>query len=65
MKVKTKWFISNNEVNINKNIVNILPYIKLWYSPYYFLETGVYTPAVGIAVSWLKFNYYFTIQKAY
>jgi hypothetical protein len=65
MKVKTKWFISNNEVNINKNIVNILPYIKLWYSDCYFLETGVYTPAVGIAVSWLKFNYYFTIQKAY
>jgi hypothetical protein len=65
MKVKTKWFISNNEVNINKNIVNILPYIKLWYSECYFLETGVYTPAFGIAVSWLKFNYYFTIQKGY
>jgi hypothetical protein len=65
MKVKTKWFISNNEVNINKNIVNILPYIKLWHSPYYFLETGVYTPAFGIAISWLKFNYYFTIQKGY
>jgi hypothetical protein len=65
MKVKTKWFISNNQVNINKNIVNILPYIKLWYSDCYFLETGVYTPAFGIAVSWLKFNYYFTIQKGY
>lgn len=65
MKIKTKWFISNNQVNINKNIVNILPYIKLWYSECYFLETGVYTPAFGVAVSWLKFNYYFTIQKGY
>lgn len=65
MKIKTKWFISNNQVNINKNIVNILPYIKLWYSECYFFETGVYTPAFGIAVSWLKFNYYFTIQKGY
>lgn len=65
MKIKTKWFISNNQVNINKNIVNILPYIKLWYSECYFLETGAYTPAFGIAVSWLKFNYYLTIQKGY
>lgn len=65
MKIKNKWFISNNEVNINKNIVNILPYIKVWYSPCYFLETGVYTPAFGIAFTWLKFNYYFTIQKGY
>jgi len=65
MKTKNKWFISNNEVNINKNIVNILPYLKIWYSPSYFLETGVYTPAFGIGFSWFKFNYYFTIQNGY
>lgn len=62
---KGKWFIANNRTQKNKDIINILPFIKVWYSPNYFLETGVTTPAFGIALSWLKWNYYFTIQKGY
>ena len=58
-----KWFIANNRTQKNKDVVNILPFIKVWYSKNYFLETGVLTPAFGIAISWLKWNYYFTLQK--
>jgi len=58
-----KWFIANNTLNKNKQVINILPFLKVWYSKYHFLETGVLTPAFGIAISWLKWNYYFTIQE--
>ena len=57
------WFVANNTMNKNKQVVNILPFLKVWYSKYHFLETGVLTPAFGIAISWLKWNYYFTIQQ--
>ena len=60
---KLKWVIDNNKFQKNKDIVNILPFIKVWYSKNYFLESGVFTPAFGIAISWLKWNYYFTLQK--
>jgi ABC-type dipeptide/oligopeptide/nickel transport system permease subunit len=60
-----KWFVANNKLQKNKDIVNILPFIKLWYSENYFLETGVFTPAFGIAISFLKWNYYFTMQQGY
>ena len=58
-----KWIIVNNATQINKDIVNILPFIKVWYSKQYFLSKGKFTPAFGIAISWLKWNYYLTIQK--
>ena len=58
-----KWVIANNATQINKDIVNILPFIKVWYSKQYFLSKGKFTPAFGIAISWLKWNYYFTLQK--
>lgn len=59
------WFIANNTLNKNKQVINILPFLKVWYSKYHFLESGVLTPAFGIAISWLKWNYYFTIQQGY
>lgn len=62
---KAKWFIANNKLQKNKDIVNILPFIKVWYSQNYFFETGVLTPAFGIGISFLKWNYYLTIQKGY
>jgi len=65
LKANTKWFVSNNTAQKNVDVINVLPFLKVWYSKRYFLETGVFTPAFGIAVSWLKWNYYFTIQKAY
>ena len=58
-----KWVIANNATQINKDIVNILPFIKVWYSKQYFLSKGKFTTAFGIAISWLKWNYYFTLQK--
>jgi hypothetical protein len=65
LKSNRKWFIENNAFQKNKDITIILPVVKFWYSKCYFLETGLYTPAFGVAFSWLKWNYYFTIQKGY
>lgn len=60
-----KWFIANNRFQKNKDIVVLLPITKIWFSKNYFLESGVFTPAFGIAISWLKWNYYFTMQEGY
>jgi hypothetical protein len=65
LKSNSVWFIANNRLQKNKDIIIVLPVVKLWCSKSYFLETGVSTPAFGIAISWLKWNYYFTIQKGY
>lgn len=65
LKSNSKWFIANNRVQKNKDITILLPVFKLWYSKCYFLETGLYTPAFGVAISFLKWNYYFTLQKGY
>jgi len=62
---KKKWFVENNKLQKNKEIINIIPFIKIWYSKNYFFESGVFTPAIGIGISWLKWNYYFTIQQGY
>lgn len=43
----------------------IIPCISIWYDKYYFLETGVYTPAFGIQISFLNFAYGLTFQKGY
>jgi len=60
-----KWFVSNNRFQKNKDITILLPVLKFWYSKCYFYETGLYTPAFGVAASFLKWNYYLTIQKNY
>lgn len=65
LKSNSKWFIANNRIQKNKDITILLPVVKLWYSKCYFYETGIYTPAFGVAISFLKWNYYFTIQKGY
>ncbi len=65
LKSNSKWFVANNRLHKNKDITILLPVIKLWYSKCYFLETGLYTPAFGVAISFLKWNYYFTLQKGY
>jgi len=59
------WFVANNKVQKNKDIVILFPVVKFWYSECYFFETGFYTPAFGVAISFLKWNYYFTLQKGY
>lgn len=65
LKSNSKWFIANNKLQKNKDIVILCPVVKLWYSKCYFYETGLYTPAFGVAFSFLKWNYYLTIQKGY
>jgi hypothetical protein len=65
LKSNNKWFVANNKVQKNKDITILLPVVKFWYSQCYFLETGIYTPAFGVAISFLKWNYYFTLQKGY
>jgi hypothetical protein len=65
LKSNSKWFVANNKVQKNKDIIILLPVVKFWYSQCYFLETGCYTPAFGVAISFLKWNYYLTIQKGY
>lgn len=64
-KLISKWFVANNKAQKNKDIVILLPVVKFWYSECYFFETGIYTPAFGVAISFLKWNYYFTLQKGY
>ena len=64
-KLISKWLVVNNKVQKNRDIVILLPVVKFWYSECYFFETGIYTPAFGVAISFLKWNYYLTIQKGY
>ncbi len=50
LKSNNKWFIANNKLQKNKDITILLPVVKFWYSKCYFLETGLYTPAFGVAI---------------
>ncbi len=65
MMSKSKWFVANNKAQKNKDIINVIPNFKIWYSKNYLLKSGsnFSTPAFGFAISWLKWNYYLTIQK--
>jgi hypothetical protein len=63
-----KWKIANNTIQKNKDIVVLLPVIKVWYSKNYYAKYNkeqIFTPAFGIAISWFKWNYYLTIQQGY
>ena len=60
-----KWFITHNKFFTVINSIHILPEFCIWYDKEYFLETGVYTPAMGIKLCWLKWKYIFGIQKGY
>ena len=43
----------------------IIPNFQLWYDPYIFLETGVYTPGIGIKFMWLRWRGTAFIQQTY
>ena len=60
-----KWFIVNNMFVKIKGKYWLMPCISIWYDGYYFLETGVTSPAFGIQISFLNFAYGLTIQKGY
>ena len=61
----TKWFIENNRFVRFRGKYWIIPCISIWNDKYYFLETGVTSPAFGIQISFLNFAYGLTIQKGY
>jgi hypothetical protein len=60
-----KWFIENNRFVRMRGRYWLIPCIEIWYDKYYFLETGVTSPAFGIQISFLNFAYGLTIQKGY
>ena len=43
----------------------ILPSFHIWYDPSIFLETGVYTPGIGIKFMWLRWRGSAFIQQSY
>lgn len=43
----------------------IIPSIELWYNKNEFLETGIYSPALGLKFSWLKWGWEIIFQKGY
>ena len=48
-----------------RNSIFILPSIKIWYNKFEFLETGVYSPALGVDFCWIIWGFEFTVQKGY
>ena len=60
-----KWFITHNNFIKTKGSIHLLPEFCVWYDKEYFLETGVYTPAVGFQVCWIMWKWAFAIQKGY
>ena len=61
------------KLRINKGFITqkyyikyeMFPYMKLWFTKDYFLETGVTSPAIGFNIGWLKWSYQFIIQITY
>ena len=60
-----KWFICHNNFITTKNSIHILPEFCIWFNKDYFLETGVYTPAFGFKICWIKFMWSFGVQEGY
>jgi hypothetical protein len=63
--MKNKWFIETNRFVKIIGKYWIIPCVSIWYDKYYFLETGVESPAFGIQISWFSWAYGLTIQKGY
>jgi hypothetical protein len=63
--MKSKWFIEQNKFATLKGRIWIIPCLSIWYDKYYFLETGVSSPAFGFQISWLSWAYGVTVQKGY
>jgi len=59
------WFIEDNRFVKMRGRYWLIPCISIWHDKYYFLETGITSPAFGIQISFLNFTYGLTIQKGY
>jgi len=60
-----KWKVNHSKLRKIPGKYWIIPCISIWYDKYYFLESGVNTPAFGINVSFFNFAYGIVIQKQY
>jgi hypothetical protein len=58
-----KWSVDYNQFTKFTGKYWIIPCLSFWYDEYYFLETGVTTPAFGFQISFLNFAYGIVIQK--
>lgn len=59
------WFITHNRFFKTKGSIHILPEFCVWFDKNYFLETGVYTPAFGFQICWVKWKWAVGLQKGY
>ena len=64
-KKRMKWSVVHNYFIKTKNSLHLLPELCLWYDRDYFLETGIYSPAFGFQVCWLKWKWAVAFQKTY
>jgi hypothetical protein len=60
-----KWKVNHSKLRKVPGKYWIIPCISIWYDRYYFLESGVNTPAFGLNVSFFNFAYGIVIQKQY
>lgn len=59
------WFIKENKRKSNYNDLFIIPTFKIWWNKRTFLETGVYTKAIGIKIHLFFWEYSFAVQEGY
>ena len=60
-----KWFVCHNNIIYTGCTFLVLPYLSTFYNKRHFLETGVYTPAFGLELGWLKWKWVFAVQHGY
>lgn len=58
-----EWSLVTNKITKLQGYYMFIPCFSIWYDKYRFMETGVYTPAFGVSIGWLKFNYSLVLQK--
>lgn len=60
-----KWFFHKSRLVKFEGKYWVIPCISIWVDKYFFLETGVESPAFGFQISFLNFAFGITIQKRY
>lgn len=59
------WIIIYNNFFKTTGSIHLLPEFYVWFDKYRFLETGLYTPAFGFRICWIKWGYSLGLQKGY
>jgi hypothetical protein len=63
--MKTKLFIDVTKIYKYRGVYWLIPCVSLQYNNERFLETGVYSPAFSLQISFLNFTWGIIIQKGY